>query len=54
MGAFITWTYCEKCGRAIRVGEICFDIGEDSYCTDCCKEVNTLDEYAKEWGDGNG
>lgn len=36
------WCYCENCGRRIEVGETCFDIGVDTYCSDCCKPVNTM------------
>lgn len=43
----LTWCYCEKCGRAIKVGEVCYDIGDDTYCTDCCKMVNTLYEWER-------
>lgn len=43
----MTWDYCEKCGRRIVVGEICYDTGNDSYCSDCCKTVDTKNA----WGD---
>lgn len=43
----LTWDYCAKCGRKIAVGEVCFDTGDDSYCSDCCKQVDTN----KDWGD---
>lgn len=47
MSSLITWCYCEKCGKKIMVGDTCFDIGIDTYCSDCCKEVNTLYEYER-------
>ena len=43
------WSYCEKCGRKILVGEICFEIGDDDYCSDCCKRVNTRKEMLEQW-----
>lgn len=49
MSVRMTWCYCGKCGRHILVGEKCFDIGEDTYCNDCCKEVDTQEEYEKRW-----
>lgn len=47
MSSLITWCYCDKCGKKIMVGDTCFDIGIDTYCSDCCKEVNTLYEYER-------
>ena len=35
------WSHCEKCGREIVVGETCFTIGDDDYCSDCCKKADT-------------
>ena len=40
----LAWSYCEKRGRKICVGEICFEIGDDDYCADCCKRVDTRKE----------
>ena len=51
MSALILWAYCEKCGRRIPVGEICYNIGEDSYCRDCCKEVDTQEVYESWWSE---
>lgn len=35
------WCYCMKCRRIIKVGEICYEIGGDADCSDCCKAVDT-------------
>lgn len=43
------WSFCEKCGRKIFVGEILFEIGDDDYCSDCCKQVNTEKEMLEQW-----
>ena len=34
----------KKCGKRIEVGDICYDIGEDSYCTDCVKQRNAMQQ----------
>lgn len=43
----LTWDYCVKCGRAIKVGETCYEIGNDSYCCDCCNMVPTLQAWER-------
>lgn len=43
----LLWTYCDKCGKRIEVGDTCYDVGEDTYCTDCCKQRNTLWEWER-------
>lgn len=30
----LLWTYCNKCDKRIEVGDICYDVGEDTYCTE--------------------
>ena len=42
------WDYCERCGCAIEIGELCYQIGADLYCTDCVKKVDTAEEFKKE------
>ena len=41
------WCYCDKCGRGIEIGEICFDIGAETFCYKCCKPVNTMHEWER-------
>ena len=41
------WEYCDKCGRGIEIGEICFDLGAETYCYKCCKPVNTMHEWER-------
>lgn len=43
----LCWTYCDNCGRKIAVGETCYDVGYQTFCSDCCKEVNTMYEWER-------
>lgn len=36
------WTYCEKCGKRIEIGDTYYDVGEEAYCTDCCKSSKAV------------
>ena len=47
MGNRLLWCYCDKCGKRIEVGDTCFDVSSVTYCSDCCKEINTLYEWKK-------
>lgn len=47
MANLLLWCYCDKCGRKIMVGETCYDIGQDTYCSDCCKPINTLYKWER-------
>lgn len=48
MGSLLLWSYCDKCDRKIMVGETCYDVGIDTFCSDCCKSVNTLHEWERQ------
>lgn len=38
------WCYCDECGKRIEVGDICFDMGIDTFCSDCVKVCTTSGE----------
>lgn len=48
MDNLIIWCYCDKCDRKIMIGETCYDIGNETYCSDCCKPINTEYEYERQ------
>ena len=31
----LCWDYCDKCGCRIEVGDDCYEVGEDTYCSNC-------------------
>lgn len=48
----LCWTYCDRCGAKIKVGDICYYVGEDdTYCEKCCRRVDTTEEYNKRFGE---
>ena len=48
----LCWNYCDRCDAKIKVGDICYYVGEDdTYCEKCCRRVDTAEEYEKRFGE---
>ncbi|MBO5955749.1 MAG: hypothetical protein J6Q10_02995 [Clostridia bacterium] len=43
----LLWCYCDKCGNRIEVGDTCYDIGSDTYCSACVKPRNAMWEWER-------
>ena len=43
----LCWDYCDKCGCRIEVGDDCYEVGEDTYCENCCKHINTMQAWER-------
>lgn len=44
----VLWDYCSHCCRRIEVGDICYEVAEQSFCGQCVVKIDTGNPVVQE------